>query len=51
MVGVVLGFRHALLGAEVSWPVVGVSLVTSVMLFLSGLLIFRRMERQFADVI
>jgi lipopolysaccharide transport system permease protein len=51
MVGVVLGFRHALLGAEVSWPVVGVSLVASVGLFLSGLLIFRRMERQFADVI
>ncbi len=51
MVGVVLGFRHALLGAEVSWPLIGMSLATSVVLFVLGLLIFRRMERQFADVI
>ncbi len=51
MVGVVLGFRHALLGVDVSWPVIGVSLVMSLGLFLLGLLIFRRMERHFADVI
>ncbi len=51
MVGVVLGFRHALLGADIAWPVVALSLFTSVLLFLAGLLIFRRMERQFADVI
>jgi lipopolysaccharide transport system permease protein len=51
MVGVVLGFRHALLGAEVSWPLIGMSLASSVGLFILGLLIFRRMESQFADVI
>ena len=51
MVGVVLGFRHALLGAEVSWPLIGMSLATSLGLFILGLLIFRRMESQFADVI
>ena len=51
MAGVVLGFRHAMLGADVSWPVVTVSMVTSVVLFVIGLLVFRRMESKFADVI
>ena len=51
MAGVVIGFRHALLGSAASWPLVTVSLVTSVVLFLGGLLIFRRMENRFADII
>jgi lipopolysaccharide transport system permease protein len=51
MSGVVLGFRHALLGAEVPWPVLGVSFASSVLLFVGGLLIFGRMERRFADII
>jgi lipopolysaccharide transport system permease protein len=51
MAGVVLGFRHALLGSAESWSVMGLSLAVSGFLFLSGLLIFRRMECQFADVI
>jgi lipopolysaccharide transport system permease protein len=51
MTGVVIGFRHALLGSEISWPLVSVSLAASVVLFVSGLLVFRRMERQFADLI
>jgi len=51
MAGVVLGFRHAVLGSEVSWPLIGLSLTMSVVLFFLGLLIFRRMERKFADVI
>jgi lipopolysaccharide transport system permease protein len=51
MAGVVLGFRHCLLGSDASWQVMGVSLAVSVLLFVSGLFIFRRMERQFADVI
>jgi lipopolysaccharide transport system permease protein len=51
MAGVVIGFRHALLGSTASWPLVTVSLVTSVVLFLGGLLIFRRMENRFADII
>src|SRR5713226_647213 len=44
MAGVVIGFRHALLGSPASWGVMGLSLVISVSLFISGLLIFRRME-------
>jgi lipopolysaccharide transport system permease protein len=51
MAGVVIGFRHALLGSPISWDVVGMSLTVSVFLFISGLLIFRRMENRFADIV
>lgn len=51
MTGVILGFRHALLGSAMSWDVVYVSLATCVVLFVAGLLIFRRMETRFADII
>lgn len=51
MAGMVIGFRYALLGSPASWKVMGVSLFVSVVLFVSGLYIFRRMERRFADVI
>lgn len=51
MTGVVLGFRYALLGSGATWSVMGTSLVVSVILFVVGLLIFRRMESRFADII
>lgn len=51
MAGMVTGFRYALLGSPASWRVMGLSLAVSVFLFVSGLYLFRRMERQFADVI
>jgi lipopolysaccharide transport system permease protein len=51
MAGVVIGFRHALLGSPASWEVIGVSLAMSLSLFILGLLIFRRMENRFADII
>ena len=51
MTGVILGFRHALLGTAIAWPIVAVSFSASVGLFVAGLLIFRRMEHQFADVL
>jgi len=51
MAGVVIGFRHALLGTAASWQVMGASLAVSLFLFISGLLIFRRMENRFADII
>jgi len=51
MAGVVIGFRHALLGSPASWSVMGMSLAVSVFLFAAGLLIFRRMETRFADII
>jgi lipopolysaccharide transport system permease protein len=51
MTGVVLGFRSALLGSTPEWGLIETSLVVSVMLAIIGLLIFRRMERRFADII
>jgi homopolymeric O-antigen transport system permease protein len=51
MAGVVLGFRHALLGSPLSWSLAAVSLASSVVLFVAGLLFFARLERRFADVI
>jgi len=51
MAGVVVGFRHAILGTPASWSLMGLSLAVSVFLFVAGLFIFRRMETVFADVI
>jgi|SRR5271165_7203004 len=51
MVGLIEGFRNALLGGETNWQPVVVSGVASLLLFGCGLLLFRRMEREFADII
>jgi len=51
MTGVVMGFRSALLGTPMDMSVLRLSLIVSVVLFAAGLLIFRRMERRFADII
>lgn len=51
MAGIVLGFRAALLGTPVNARVIEISLATSLFLFAAGLMMFRRMERRFADLI
>ncbi|HEY1410479.1 MAG TPA: ABC transporter permease [Promineifilum sp.] len=52
MVGVVEGFRWALLGTDTSpGPMVLVSAVVAVLLLVGGLIYFRRMEKSFADVV
>jgi len=52
MVGVVEGFRWALLGTDtVPGPMILVSSVAGIALLISGALYFRRMERTFADVV
>lgn len=51
MAGMVVGFRYALLGTPASWAMMDLSLAVSVVLFITGLYVFRRMERRFADVI
>jgi len=52
MVGVVEGFRWALLGANTApGPIILVSSLTSFLLLLTGAFYFRRMERTFADVV
>jgi lipopolysaccharide transport system permease protein len=52
MVGVVNGFRWVLLGIDYGLPVTFlISSVVAVLMLISGLFYFRRMERTFADMI
>lgn len=52
MVGVVEGFRWALLGTDTRpGPMVVVSAAAAIALLVGGLFFFRRMERTFADVV
>jgi len=52
MVGVVEGFRHALLGRGMTpGPMIWVSVGAVLVLLLGGLLYFRKMESTFADVV
>jgi len=52
MVGVVEGFRRALLGkGHIVGPTLTISLIVIAFLLITGTLYFRRMERGFADVI
>jgi lipopolysaccharide transport system permease protein len=52
MVGVVEGFRWALLGTDTApGPMLLVSTAVALLLLVSGALYFRRMERTFADVV
>jgi lipopolysaccharide transport system permease protein len=52
MVGVVEGFRWALLGTETApGAMILVSSITSALLLVSGVFVFRRMERNLADVV
>ena len=52
MAGVIEGFRWALLGKEApAFGVIAVSAVVVLVLLLSGIVFFKRMERTFADVV
>jgi lipopolysaccharide transport system permease protein len=52
MVGVLEGFRWALLGKGTApGPMIGLSVVVSIVLLVTGGFYFRRMERNFADVV
>lgn len=51
MVGVVEGFRWALLGTEPPQAMIFLSVVVAVVLLISGLIYFNRVEKTFADVI
>ncbi len=53
MVGVINGFRWAVLGREQYAPDITlvISIVVSLLILISGLYYFRRMERQFADMV
>jgi lipopolysaccharide transport system permease protein len=52
MVGVVEGFRWALLGTNTApGPIIAVSSLAAIVILISGAYYFRRMERSFADVV
>lgn len=52
MAGVVEGFRWALLGADTApGPIIIVSSLASIAIFVGGAFYFRRMEKTFADVV
>jgi lipopolysaccharide transport system permease protein len=52
MVGVVEGFRWAMLGTDTApKPMIVVSMLVAVVVLVSGVYYFRRMEKSFADVI
>jgi len=53
MVGVIDGFRWAILGSEsaIYWPGFALSIGLVILLLVSGIWYFRKMERTFADVI
>lgn len=52
MAGVIEGFRAALFGmTPMPWDLIGMGTLSAVVLFASGALYFRRMERVFADVV
>lgn len=51
MVGVVEGFRWAVLGTDAPLELIGISAVSAVVLLIAGLAYFDRVERSFADYI
>lgn len=52
LVGVIEGFRHALVGSEIySVPYIWISVATSLVILVTGLFYFRSMEKTFADTV
>ncbi len=52
MVGVVEGFRWALLGTDTApGPIVAVSSRAAIVILVGGAFYFRRMEKTFADIV
>ena len=51
MTGLIAAIRQAVLGLPIDWVGVGISSVAAVVFFLIGCFYFRRMERNFADII
>jgi len=51
LAGIIEGFRAAILGGGFNWPAVALSAVVTAALLTSSALLFRRVERGFADII
>ncbi|TWT85912.1 Teichoic acid translocation permease protein TagG [Posidoniimonas polymericola] len=50
MVGPIEGIRAMVFGSAIPWGMIAVSTLSSLLLFGSGLMIFRRIEARFADI-
>ncbi len=51
LVGVIEGFRSCLLGTPILWQYIWPGMIVTVIIFISGLFYFKRMEYVFVDVI
>jgi lipopolysaccharide transport system permease protein len=49
--GLIAAFRPSVLGGPIDWPSLGISWAVGAALLLVGCLVFRRVERDFADII
>lgn len=51
LVGILQGFRASLFGEPIDWPLIGVSAAVTLVLSIIALIVFKRMENDFADMI
>jgi lipopolysaccharide transport system permease protein len=51
MTGVIEGYRHALFGSPIDYTVFAYSMFSALVLFISGLIFFQKVERNMADII
>jgi lipopolysaccharide transport system permease protein len=51
LVGIITGFRSSVLGLEFEWTAIAVSTVITIVLLVLAVIVFRRTERYFADII
>lgn len=51
LTGIIDGFRSALFGLPFNWPIIGVSCISIVVILLISVVVFKRMEDDFADII
>jgi lipopolysaccharide transport system permease protein len=51
MSGIIDSYRSAILGKPFAWGNLGISMAVAVLGFLAGAMVFRRLERQFADIV
>lgn len=51
MVGIIDGFRWAILGGTLEWTAILISLMVTLLLLFSGLFYFRKTEKKIADII
>jgi len=51
LTGIIDGYRYAILGRALHWPSLAISIVSMTVVLFFGLLVFRRTERRFADIV